>query len=144
MAGTAAQGNVMTTRKPLAELAIYSLAMPLTIGLCLWILLGPFRIDRYLGLPIPAPKANAAEPATPAPVKAATATVVLFPGDDDRLLTQLQRALAGRGYSVGAGGANENEDTLAALEAFQDSNALPVQPKCDPQCWTALGLPDPR
>jgi hypothetical protein len=34
-------------------------------------------------------------------------------------------------------------DTLVGLEAFQDSNALPVQPKCDQQCWTALGLPGP-
>ena len=133
----------MIAEKPLTELAIYSVAMPVTIGLCLWVLLGPFRIDQYLGLPIPAPKASSG-PATSAPVKAATASVVLFPGDDGHLLTQLQGALTGKGYSIGAGGANENEDTLIALEAFQDSNALPVQPRCDSQCWTALGLPGPR
>jgi len=29
------------------------------------------------------------------------------------------------------------------LKVFQDNSALPVQPKCDWQCWTALGLPEP-
>jgi hypothetical protein len=151
--------SVMVARKPLAEIAIYSVAMPATIGLCLWVLLGPLRIDRYLGVPIPGlPKANSAA-AIVAPVGAPvpgdkadseTATViepaaiVLFPGDDGRLLAQMQGALTGKGYSVGSGGADENDNTLSALEAFQSDNALPVQPKCDQQCWTALGLPDPQ
>ena len=55
---------------------------------------------------------------------------------------QMQGALVEKGYSVGPAGAdgNFNDSTLAALEAFQDDNALPIQPKCDQQCRTALGL----
>jgi hypothetical protein len=214
--------SVMIARKPLTEIAVYSVAMPVTVGLCLWVLLGPFRVDRYLGAPIPGPAkatfgaANTATvpaaepdsataiavpvpaaeadsgpaiavpvaaaeadsgpatvvpvaaaeadsgpatvvpvaaaevdsgPATVVPVPAAeadpeTTTVVLFPGDDGRLLAQMQGALIGKGYSVGPVGADANDDTLAALEAFQSNNALPVQPKCDQQCRAALGLPD--
>jgi hypothetical protein len=54
-------------------------------------------------------------------------------------------ALIAKGYPVGPGGANGtfNDDTLTALMAFQDANALPVQAECDQQCWTALGLPGP-
>ena len=141
--------SFMVPRKPLAELAIYSVAMPATIGLCLWLLLGPLRIDRYLGGPIPGPtKANsvAAAAAVVLADKAASeaATIALFPGDDGRLLAQMQGALARKGYSVGSGGTDGNDNTLSALEAFQSDNALPVQPKCDQQCWTALGLPDPQ
>ena len=57
----------------------------------------------------------------------------------------MQNALIGKGYSVGSAGANGNfnSDTLGALETFQDGNALPVQPLCNQQCWTALGLPGP-
>jgi hypothetical protein len=199
----------MIARKPLTEIAVYSVAMPVTVGLCLWVLLGPFRIDRYLGVPIPGqakatfgaantatvpaaeadsgtaiavpvPAAEAdSGPATVVPVPAAeadsgtatvvpvpaaeadsgpatvvpvpadkadpeTTTVVLFPGDDGRLLAQMQGALIGKGYSVGPAGADGNDNTLAALEAFQGDNALPVQPSCDQQCRSALGLPDPR
>jgi len=154
----------MLARKPLAEIAVYLVAMPATVGLCLWLLLGPLRVDRYLGGPTPGlTKANSAA-ATEAPVPgdkedsatadsatadsatadSATAAVVLFPGDDGRLLAQLQGALTRKGYSVGSGGTDGNDNTLSALEAFQSDNALPVQPKCDQQCWTALGLPDPR
>jgi hypothetical protein len=212
----------MIVRKPLTEIAVYSIAMPVTVGLCLWVLLGPLRIDRYLGVPIPGqakaisgaantvpvpaaeadsgtaiavpvPAAEAdSGPATVVPVPAAeadsgpatvipvpaaeadsgpatvvpvpadkadpetttvvpvpvdkgepqTTTVVLFPGDDGGLLAQMQGALIGKGYSVGPVGADGNDDTLAALEAFQSNNALPVQPKCDQQCRAALGLPD--
>jgi peptidoglycan hydrolase-like protein with peptidoglycan-binding domain len=69
----------------------------------------------------------------------------LVPGDTGDLVKQMQGALIKNGFSVGAGGANGvfNDDTLTALEAFQDSNALPVQAKCDQQCWTALGLAGP-
>jgi peptidoglycan hydrolase-like protein with peptidoglycan-binding domain len=69
----------------------------------------------------------------------------LKPGDSGPMVTAMQNALIAKGYSVGPGGAtgNFNDDTLVALENFQDSNALPVQPKCDQQCWTALGLPGP-
>ena len=134
----------MTAQKPLAEIAIYSVAMPATVGLCLWVLVGPFGIDRYLSLPIPKRK-EITRAATIASVPAAEADsgpVVLFPGDDGRLLAQLQGALVGKGYSVGSAGAEGNDDALTALEAFQSDNALPVQPKCDQPCRTALGLPD--
>jgi hypothetical protein len=61
------------------------------------------------------------------------------------MVTQMQNAIIGKGFSVGPAGANGvfNEDTLTGLEAFQDNDALPVQPLCDQQCWTALGLPGP-
>ena len=147
----------MSTRKHLTEIAIYSVAMPATVGLCLWVLLGPLRIDLYLGVPLPGlPKAvSGAATAAPVPAdKAETAAapvpadkaaaVVLFPGDDGRLLAQIQGALIVKGYSVGAAGADGNDSTLIALEAFQDDNALPVQPTCDQQCRTALDLPDPQ
>jgi hypothetical protein len=162
--------------KHLAEMAVYSVAMPVTVGLCLWVLLGPLHIDRHLGAPIRKPMPEISRAAVVAPVPAAktdsgattvapaeagfgaarivpvpeekaipaTATVVLFPGDDGRLLTQMQSALVRKGYWVGAAGADGNDDTLAALEAFQSNNALSVQPKCDQQCRTALGLPDPQ
>lgn len=67
-------------------------------------------------------------------------------GDSGPLVTQLQGALIKNGYSVGLAGAdgNLNDDTRAALEVFQDNNALPVQPTCDQQCWTALGLSRPE
>lgn len=147
----------MVVRKPLAEIAIYSIAMPATVAFCLWLLLGPLRIDHYLGTPMPGPtKANSVA-ATTAPVPrdkadtvpvtrdkadSETPTVILFPGDDGRLLAQLRGALVGKGYSVGPAGTDANDSTLAALEAFQDNKGLPVQPKCDRQCRTALGLPD--
>ena len=67
-------------------------------------------------------------------------------GDSGPLVTQLQGALIKDGYSLGLAGAdgNLNDETLAALGAFQDNNALPVQPYCDQPCWTALGLPRPE
>jgi len=48
-----------------------------------------------------------------------------------------------KGFFIGAPGAdgNFNEDTLRALNTFQDNDALPVQPLCDQACWKALGLP---
>jgi Putative peptidoglycan binding domain len=161
------KGNsAVATPKHLAEMAAYSVAMPVTVGLCLWILLGPLHIDQHLGAPLRKPMPEISRAALVAPVPPAQAdsgpavpetltigavpaaetdsAVVLFPGDDGRLLVQMQGALARKGYSVGAAGADGNDDTVAALEAFQSNNALPVQPKCDPQCRTALGLPDPQ
>ena len=69
----------------------------------------------------------------------------LVPGATGDLVKQMQGALIKKGFSIGPGGADGvfNEDTLMALEAFQDDNALPVQPKCDQQCWTALDLAGP-
>jgi len=69
----------------------------------------------------------------------------LRPGDTGSMVTQMQNALTGKGFSVGSTGANGVFDngTLNALETFQDNNALPTQAFCDQQCWTALGLPGP-
>jgi peptidoglycan hydrolase-like protein with peptidoglycan-binding domain len=69
----------------------------------------------------------------------------LRPRDTGPMVTQMQNALIGKGFSVGSAGANDvfNDDTLSALQAFQDNNALPVQSLCDQKCWTALGLPGP-
>ena len=69
----------------------------------------------------------------------------LRPGDTGPMVTQMQNAITAKGNFIGPAGANGvfNDDTLTALEAFQDSDALPVQPLCDQQCWTALGLPGP-
>ncbi len=68
-------------------------------------------------------------------------------GDDSKILVaRLQQALIRNGYAVGPAGAdgNFNNDTRAALQAFQDNNALPVQPMCDDPCWAALDLPGPE
>ena len=69
----------------------------------------------------------------------------LKPGDSGDLVKQMQEALTKKGFSTGPEGANGNfnNDTLTALQAFQDDNALPVQPECNQKCWTALGLPGP-
>ena len=69
----------------------------------------------------------------------------LVPGDTGDLVKQMQGAIMKNGSSVGPDGANGvfNDDTLKGLQAFQDNNALPVQAKCDQQCWTALGLAGP-
>ena len=69
----------------------------------------------------------------------------LRPGDTGSMVTQMQTAIIGKGFSVGAAGANGvfNDDTLNGLEAFPDNDALPVQALCDQQCWTALGLAGP-
>jgi peptidoglycan hydrolase-like protein with peptidoglycan-binding domain len=66
----------------------------------------------------------------------------LQPGDTGPMVTQMQQALVAKGFSVGPAGADGifNPDTLSGLEAFQDDNALAIQPLCDQQCWTALGL----
>jgi N-acetylmuramoyl-L-alanine amidase len=69
----------------------------------------------------------------------------LVPGATGDLVKQMQDALINNGFSVGPSGANGvfNDGTLTALEAFQSNNALPVQPKCDQKCWSALGLAGP-
>ena len=69
----------------------------------------------------------------------------LRPGDTGPMVTQMQNALIGKKFSVGAAGADGafNGDTLTALQAFQDDAALQVQALCDQKCWTALGLPGP-
>jgi len=74
------------------------------------------------------------------------ADLPLGAGDSGLLVTQLQGALIKRGYSIGLAGGDGSfdDDTLTALAAFQDNNALPVQPTCDQQCWIMLGLPHPE
>jgi hypothetical protein len=59
-------------------------------------------------------------------------------------MTPMRDALARKGYWAGPAGADGGDNMLTALEAFQDNAALPVQPKCDQQCQTALGLPGPE
>jgi peptidoglycan hydrolase-like protein with peptidoglycan-binding domain len=73
------------------------------------------------------------------------ASLPLEPGDTGELVTAMQNAIVAKGYFIGAAGADGtfNDDTLGALEAFQDNEALPVQPLCDETCWNALGLPWP-
>ena len=73
------------------------------------------------------------------------ARLPFVPGNTGPMVTQMQNAIIKNGYSVGPGGAtgNFNSDTLTGPEAFQDNAAITVQPKCDQQCWTALGLPGP-
>jgi hypothetical protein len=115
----------MTIAKKLAQFATYSVTMAGAVALALWVLFVPLRIgwpesaipEQKLGLP-------------------------LVPGDCGSLVTQMQGKLIKKGYSVGADG-SFNDNTLSALGTFQDNNALPVQPKCDQQCWTALGLSRP-
>jgi len=67
----------------------------------------------------------------------------LVPGDRGDAVKQMQRALIAKGYSCGKAGIDGifGSDTLTALEAFQDNEALTVQPKCDEATWSALGLP---
>jgi peptidoglycan hydrolase-like protein with peptidoglycan-binding domain len=145
----------MTIAKQLAQIAIRPIAMAATVGLCLWVLLGPLHIGRHAGDPVPEQvPALASTPEQIRPVSAPARTpdwkqvpfeIAGVAGDSGALVTQLQGALIKKNYSVGSAGANGNlnDDTLTALEAFQDDNALPVQPKCDQQCWTALGLAGP-
>jgi hypothetical protein len=64
-------------------------------------------------------------------------------GDSSALVGQMQRALAKRGYRVGADN-HFDSATVRALQAFQGNMALTVQPVCDQQCWNALGLVDPE
>jgi peptidoglycan hydrolase-like protein with peptidoglycan-binding domain len=164
----------MTIAKRLVEFVIYPAAMAAGAGLCLWVLLGPLHVDRLaifgrgavVKADLPAdPNSQAAgvsgpdtaakpEPSLvpvdrPAGVEAGAIANVnppLVPGDSGALVTRMQGALVEKGYGVGLAGADGNfsESTLTALQAFQDNNALPVQPKCDQECWTALDLPRPE
>jgi peptidoglycan hydrolase-like protein with peptidoglycan-binding domain len=68
----------------------------------------------------------------------------LAPGAKGEMVKALQHALMANGFSIGPAGADGNfgSQTQSALEAFQDDNALPVQPSCDKACWAAL-MPNP-
>jgi peptidoglycan hydrolase-like protein with peptidoglycan-binding domain len=65
----------------------------------------------------------------------------LVPGATGDMVRALQHALIANGYSVGAAGASGtfDEDTMGALQTFQDDHALPVQELCDKATWAALG-----
>ena len=63
---------------------------------------------------------------------------ILKPGATGPLVSALQNALIANGCSVPTSGTFD-DDTTAALEAFQDDAALPVQALCDKACWAALG-----
>ena len=64
----------------------------------------------------------------------------LAPGSTGEMVKAMQHALIANGFSVGTAGADGKfgNQTQTALEAFQDDNALPVQPTCDRACWAAL------
>jgi|HubBroStandDraft_6_1064221.scaffolds.fasta_scaffold701319_2 peptidoglycan hydrolase-like protein with peptidoglycan-binding domain len=66
--------------------------------------------------------------------------------DHGDLVKQMQGALIKKGFSCGPSATDGDfgKNTLSALEAFQDSAALTVQPLCDQKCWTALDLPSPK
>jgi peptidoglycan hydrolase-like protein with peptidoglycan-binding domain len=59
-------------------------------------------------------------------------------GDTGPMVSALQYALIGNGYSAPTSGTFDTA-TTDALEAFQGDNALPVQTFCDKTCWAALG-----
>jgi peptidoglycan hydrolase-like protein with peptidoglycan-binding domain len=67
----------------------------------------------------------------------------VVPGETGKRVSAMQEALVSRGYSVGPAGIDGKfgPDTTAALEAFQDNEALTVRPSCDEATWLALGLP---
>ena len=122
----------MTTEKPLVQFVGYPLAMGACVGICLWVLLVPLRIDRF---------ANGSEE-----FAAATPPLPIVQRDNGPWVKQMQEALTRKGYFVGSAGAdgNFNDDTLVALGTFQDNGALPVQPRCDLECRTQLRLPGPK
>src|SRR5215218_3738193 len=123
----------MTIVKPLVQLAVPPLAMAAGVALSLWILLGVLHSER-LSYP--------ARPQPAAPKQELGALEMeAVPG---RTVVEIRAALIRHGYSVGPPGATFNEETLTALLAFQDNNALPVQPTCDQQCWTTLNMPMPE
>src|SRR5215207_5387950 len=119
----------MATENPLVQFVAYPLALGACVAICLWVLLVPVRIDQLaFGLQTFA---------EPAPRRA------IVSSDSGPWVKQMQQALIKNGYFVGPAGADGdfNDDTMAALGAFQDNNGLLVQPRCDLQCWTVLRLP---
>jgi hypothetical protein len=141
----------MTVVKQVAQSVMYPVATAAVVGLSLWVLLGLLHIgkpDSYQ-MPEPPPAITpkpALAPVSPPEGRSIAAGRSGVPGDNSPYVEQMQGALIKKGYSVGPAGADShfNDDTLAALEAFQDHKALPVRPTCDQRCWTALGLPDSK
>ena len=58
-------------------------------------------------------------------------------GSDPNIIRALQAALVANGYTAPVNGTFD-DTTIAALEAFEGDNALPVQASCDEACWHAL------
>ena len=125
----------MTIVKQLVQFAVVPLAMAASVALSLWILLGILHIERlsYPARPQPAPLEQDLSDLEMEPAGAPTAV-------------QLRAALIRHGYSIGPldTGGNMNDETMTALRAFQDNNAVLVQPTCDPRCWTLLSMPAPE
>ena len=124
----------MTIGKRLPQYATYSVAMATAVALSLWVLFVPLRIGGFAG-PVLEQEFPEQEPGSPPPA----------PGDCGLLVARMQGKLIEEGYSVASTGADGyfGDGTLTALGAFQDNNALPVQPMCVHQCWAALGLSQP-
>jgi hypothetical protein len=118
----------MAIGKRLGEVAILPVAMATAVFLSLWILFGLLHVERFLGAPIP----------TLTPEDSGMGNVGIVPGAGH--WAKMQRALIGKGYAIAPSDSDGDDNTLIALEAFQDDSALPVQPKCDQACWKALGL----
>ena len=119
----------MATKSPLLQVVTYPLALGAGVAICLWVLLVPLRIDQLALGPQKTPE--------PVPLRPVVS------GDSGPWVKQMQQALIKRGYFVGSTGADGdfNDDTMAALGAFQDNNGLEVQQQCDRQCWTVLHVP---
>jgi peptidoglycan hydrolase-like protein with peptidoglycan-binding domain len=125
----------MTIGKELAQFATYSVAMATAVAFSLWVWFVPLRIGGFAG-PVLKQEFPEQEPRVLLP---------LAPGDCGLLVARMQGKLIEGGYSVASTGADGyfDDSTLTALGAFQDNNALPVQPMCVQQCWAALGLSQP-
>jgi hypothetical protein len=147
----------MATEKPLVKFVGYPLAMGACVGICLWVLLVPLRIDRFANGPdefaaaVPPPAPPLVAPDHRGWGKQMPEALTMPPPpiverDNGPWVKQMQEALTKMGYFVGSAGAdgNFNDDTLVALGTFQDNNALPVQPQCDLECRTQLRLPGPK
>src|SRR2546423_1851650 len=62
----------------------------------------------------------------------------LAPGQTSPLIRAMQYALNANGVACPTTG-TWDDATTGALEAFQDGEALPVEPRCSRECWAALG-----
>jgi hypothetical protein len=132
----------MIVAKQLAQFLIGPLAMAVAVALSLWVLLGLLHIGQPAAYTVPEPVALPASTPEPEPRGSGTAGPSLVPSDSRRLVTPaLRDALANKGYLVDPAAPDGSDNALTALGAFQDNEALPVQPKCDRQCRIALGLP---
>jgi hypothetical protein len=144
------------------QMVAYSLAMAGGVFISLWFI---FMVLGFGGERLPAASSvtDTAAPTPPVedtPAPAVSPAMAPAPPEpqpakldlSSPLAAKMQGALLKNGYSLGKDGDDRdvndvndvNDGTLAALEAFQDNNALPVQPTCDERCWTMLGFPDQK